>query len=214
MNELLLACACVAALVSSAAAQAGPSLMPGAFGSRFYVSGGLGVFDLSDDLVTSEFGETTNLTDPGIAFFALFGHRLSEVVAIEGELGVYNSDWDGFADGSVAFTCPPGEECFDEKIQTTSLTANIVLSAPQEVWLRPYVGAGAGIVSTDYNLEAVDSDTDVGYILKAGFDAPIAPGIRLGLQYTYLGAPGVEFDDIFTFETAGQTLFVTLTGNL
>lgn len=182
---------------------------------KTYFSLGVGAFELeSDEVIFPDFNdETTNEVDTGVALYGLIGRRMgNSPLSVEGEVGVYTSRWDGFADGSVTFTCDPRDDCLDEVIRTTSLTANAVLSAPMNAPIRPYAGVGAGLMITDFNLEDVDPEVGFGYLLKVGADIPVAGFNRVGIQYTYLGAPEVDFDGGFAeFDVSGNTILLQWT---
>lgn len=206
-KSLLAASAATASLVGIAWAQGGP---------QTYFSVGIGAYEFeSDEVLIPDFNDQTiNEVDTGIAIYGLIGRRLQgSPLSIEGELGVYTSRWDGFEDGSISFSCPPGDDCLDEVIRTTSISTNAVLSLPLNAPFRPYAGAGVGLMITDFNLDDVDPEIGFGYLLKAGADIQVAPGHRVGAQYTYLGAPEVEFDDGFAeFEVSGNTILIQWTG--
>lgn len=208
-----------ALFLAAAAMCAGSAAFAQDFGSyqpRTYFSVGIGAFTLeSDEVIIPDFNDqTVNDVDTGVGFYALMGRRIqNSPLSIEGELGVYTANWNGFEDGSISFSCPRGDDCLDEVIRTTSLTANAVLSAPLTAPIRPYVGAGAGLMITDFNLDDVDSEVGFGYILKAGADVAVAGTNRVGLQYTYLGAPEVDFDSGFAeFDVSGNTILLQWTG--
>ncbi|MEO1656436.1 MAG: outer membrane beta-barrel protein [Pseudomonadota bacterium] len=181
-------------------------------GPRNYAQAGLGVFTVADDDVTfRNGGTTTNDTGVSIAANALVGRQLTKYFSVEGDLGVYAASWDGFDNGAIVFVCDDDDDCLDPTITTLSLTVNGVLSAPMDAKFRPYVGVGGGFMRTSYNLDDVDADNGFGYLIKAGADVPIAGNLRVGLQYTYLGAPEVEFADGFaTFDVAGSAVTATV----
>lgn len=207
MKHVLTIAAAMCTLVGAAWAQSSSPVS--------YLSLGVGVFELESEEVTIPvFGDQTlNEVDLGVGAYALLGRRLKDSpLAFEAELGAYTVGWDGFSDGSISFTCPPEDDCLKQVIRTVSFTGNVVLSAPMTWPIRPYGGVGAGFMFTDYNIDDVDVDTGFGYIGKVGADAAIAPGNRVGIQYNYLGAPKVEFDDGFAeFEVSGNTILIQWT---
>ena len=207
MKQVLTMAAAVCTLIGAAWAQSSSPVS--------YFSMGVGAFELESDEVTIPvFGDqTVNEVDLGVGFYALLGRRLKDTpLAFEAELGAYTVRWDGFEDGSIVFTCPPEDDCLEQVIRTVSLTGNVVLSAPMTWQVRPYAGIGAGLMFTDYNIDEVDVDTGFGFIGKVGADAAIAPGHRVGVQYNYLGAPKVDFDEGFAeFDVSGNTILLQWT---
>ena len=141
-------------------------------------------------------------------------------VSVEGELGIFTANWDGFEDGTVRFSCDErrfAEECLEEVVQTVSLTGNVVLSTPMENRVRAYVAAGGGFMATDFNLEDADGTSGFGMLYKAGIDFALANDIRLGGQYTYLDSPDTELPEpnsnvpFARFSTAGSAVSLTVT---
>ena len=183
----------------------------------FYYQIGLGGFAIADDTVDVGRGfEVNNDVKPGLAFRAVLGRRLDDYFSVETDLGLYSSGWEGFEDRSLIFVCDDDDnDCLDPSINTLTLTLNGVVSAPTDFALRPYIGAGAGLVHTSFTLDDEDSQVGFGYLVKIGADVPVAERYRAGIEYTYVGAPDVDLDgDLATFSVSGGAVMVTLTGLL
>ncbi|MEL6364152.1 MAG: outer membrane beta-barrel protein [Pseudomonadota bacterium] len=180
-----------------------------------YIGGGIGAFQLADDTATTPGGaELTNDVGPRVAFSVYAGKAVSEVLLLEGQIGFWSAQWDGFEDAPVTFTCPAADpdDCLDPLIRTASVTANAILTAPLDSKVRPYIGGGAGFFSTDLNLDDVDASYGFGYLAKAGVDFEVSTGLRLGFEGVYVGAPEAEFDNFVDMEVAGFAGLLTLTG--
>jgi len=182
-------------------------------GPNYYYRMALGGFSVADNTVdvAGRF-ESTNDVKPGIAFSGVFGRRLDDFVSVEADIGLYSSNRDGYQGRTLLVDCD-GDDCFDPSINTLTFTVNGVVSGPINAGLRPYIGAGAGLMHSSVELDDTDSQTGFGYLVKVGVDTPIFTSYRAGLEYTYLGAPDVDFDnDLATFRVAGNAVMVTITG--
>ena len=206
MKAMLSGCVAVLSVTGAASAE-------DLDGPIYYYRIGLGGFSVADNTVdiAGRF-ETTNDVKPGLAFSGVVGRRLDEFISVEADLGLYSSKWDGYQERTLLVDCD-GDGCLDPAINTLTLTVNGVLSGPIDAGLRPYIGAGAGLMHSSVQLDDTDSQTGFGYIVKVGADIPVSTSYRAGIEYTYLGAPDVDFDnDLATFSVAGNAVMLTLTG--
>ncbi|NWG70799.1 MAG: porin family protein [Parvularculaceae bacterium] len=156
-----IAAAAAAAALCAAPAQAG-----------WYVKAGGGV-SLAGDL---EWSGADYETDTGYAFSGAIGRYLAPNFAVELE---------GFRD-RVEYSC-----CNPNSNSSWSAMVNGVFEVPVSFFLRPYVGAGAGLLWVRYENDGIGyerRDTVGGFQLIGGLSAEVSSNIDLYVEYRYRDA--------------------------
>lgn len=128
-----------------------------------YLFGHLGIFEPNNDIDGLDGFNSGYNVDFGI------GSRVSENIAIEGNLGAYGADGPGAS-----------------KVSVVPLTFGARLIYPQPI-VEPYIGLGLGFYHTnlDNPIGISDSDTNFGGYLSLGADAWLNPNIALNFEGKY-----------------------------
>jgi len=134
--------------------------------------------------------------DDGWRVGATLGYSLSSIFAIEGEVSYMQQelDRDPAAPALVAVDC-----CDDGELTIVTGMVNLVAGKVIADWVRPYVGAGAGIAHVtfkDVDLPALDlDDSDLVFAAQgfAGLDFMVGQLFAIGARYRILHLGDVEF---------------------
>jgi len=124
------------------------------------------------------------------------GYSLSSIFAIEGEASYMQQelDRDPAAPALVAADC-----CNDGELSIVTGMVNLVAGKVIADWVRPYVGAGAGLAHVsfkDVDLPAFDlDDSDLVFAAQgfAGLDFMVGQLFAIGARYRILHLGDVEF---------------------
>jgi len=134
--------------------------------------------------------------DNGWRIGGSIGYSLSSIFAIEGEASYMQQelDRDPAAPALVAVDC-----CDDGELSIVTGMVNLVAGKVIADWVRPYVGAGAGLAHVsfkDVDLPAFDVDTsDLVFAAQgfAGLDFMVGQSFAIGARYRVLHLDDLEF---------------------
>lgn len=107
------------------------------------------------------------------------------------------------ADVNVAYV---GRDTFDDGVSTAEnrvigAFANAYLDLGTFVGITPYVGAGAGLLYSKYEVDvpaitASDRQYKFAYTLNAGLAYRVTKNVSVDVGYQYLASPGTEYADV------------------
>jgi OmpA-OmpF porin, OOP family len=161
-------------------------------------------------------------TDNGWRVGGSIGYIFNEWFALEGEVGYMKQDFDSLDIEEVSgnFIAIPFEfECnlsfcenigLDGDVSVLTGMINAIFGFPIGAWLRPYVGAGAGVAHVNFDGVGLsdfssiccldDSDNTFAYQLFAGADFMITENVALGGRFRALKIGHIEVEDDGDFE--------------
>ena len=169
--------------------------------SRVYIGAGVGgalpgtsIFEATNDVTLPGDDFETILTERidldlngGVAAAGWVGYRLTPNFSIEIERFIQNTTFDDdLVDDDFDALALFGFE--DENLSIGMWSANVVMAAPTEQGLIPYIGLGLGLATFDTNedqLDGFEGDNPLAFQLKGGVQAPLTPNLSLGLQMRY-----------------------------
>lgn len=126
-----------------------------------YFFGHIGIFDPNSETDGLEF------FDSGLNFDVGIGSRVTPVLAVEGAVGSYSTDRDGY----TATVVP--------------LTIGFRVIVPSTVF-EPYIGGGVGIYFSDVDAPiAIGTESTLGVYGAAGIDAWLNPRMALNFEGKY-----------------------------
>lgn len=164
-----------------------------------------GSADISVDTATLD-GSLDSDLETGLFASGLIGRNINANVAVEAEVFYLKSDID---DGKAISAL--GQPLY-ASATSYAVMANAVYRFPQFASVTPYVGAGVGFGSVEYEvLGETDDDTGVAYQLKAGFTVPVTAGAMADIGYRYVVLPKYEASegsDRLEVETSAHILSV------
>lgn len=146
--------------------------------------------DWDNEDITLEF-------DKGWRIGATIGYSLSSLFAIEGEVSYMQQEWDPdrAAPALLAADC-----CDDGDLSIVTGMVNLVAGKVIADWVRPYVGAGAGLAHVAFNdvepaaFDLDDSDLVFAAQGFAGLDFMVGQFFAIGARYRILHLGDVEFE--------------------
>lgn len=144
--------------------------------------------------------------DPGLRFDLVGGHKITESIAIELEVGVlYNSSDTLKVSGSANGTSFEENVNIDLNLWQVPFLVNGVYTFNLGPKFKPYIGVGAGGILTYITGDNVRSENDItfAYQGQAGIDYACTDNLSLGVAYKFLGTldhklGGVKTDEIFS----------------
>jgi len=145
--------------------------------------------DWDNEDITLEF-------DNGWRIGATIGYSLSSLFSIEGEVGYMQQEWDPnrAAPALVTSDC-----CDDGDLSTATGMVNLLAGTVIADWVRPYVGAGAGLAHVSFNdvdlpaaFDLDDSDLVFAAQGLAGLDFMVGQFFAIGARYRILHLGNVE----------------------
>lgn len=152
---------------------------------NFYVSIGGGLAWV-DEIEAA--GSTLDF-DSGYSVHAAIGYQTADepdVGRIRADVEIFYSDSDNdtFTTGGISTNVGGG-------LEQTGILANVYLDFLPDSVIRPYIGAGAGVVESDLSVSvggftASGDSTEFAYRLAAGASYEITDTIALDLGYRYL----------------------------
>ena len=152
---------------------------------HFYVSVGGGAIWVDD----IEAGGSTLDFDDGYTVNAAFGYQTADSpdggrIRADIELFYSDSDNDSFATGGVSTNVGGG-------LEQTGIMANVYLDFLPGSVIRPYIGAGFGVVDAELSIAvpgftASADSTELAYRLATGASYEITDNIAIDLGYRYL----------------------------
>ncbi len=163
--------------------------------------------------------------DTGTAVSGAIGYRLNENVAIEGEFGYTQADFESVT-GTATATSGGSSYTISQSASLTgnasvlSGMANVVLSPGGDTGgFRPFVGGGFGMSQVSTEITGIGTLTVTGASEEytkmignafVGFDYKVDEDVTLGAKYRYLWIESVDtgWDDV-----TGHVLQATLTIN-
>jgi opacity protein-like surface antigen len=123
--------------------------------------------------------------DPGWRVGVALGYSLTRVLSLEGELSYMHQELD-----RDSANC-----CDDSDLSAVTGMINLVAGLPVGDFLRPYVGAGAGLAHVSFDLELDDGDTVFTAQGLAGADIMITDHFAIGARYRLVHLGNVELED-------------------
>jgi opacity protein-like surface antigen len=167
-----------------------------------YVSAGIGPA-IQQDLYIRNLGRTFSF-DPGVRADISGGFNLTDNLAAELQTGAIASQIR--TGGTAAFG---GNRAYLDQVP---LLGNLIIRAPMEFGITPYVGVGAGGVVSDISVREFhhwddDSDITFAYQAMAGVNVALTRHIDVGLGYRFLGTTAHTWfaDDPNMYTPAGST---------
>jgi opacity protein-like surface antigen len=146
--------------------------------------------------------------DPGVRLDVAGGYQFTRWLGADLEIGlIFNAaratSLDGAAENSLYMMQVP-------------IMANVICSIPLRSRLHPFLGAGAGAVSTSLEnfdlLSNAHSGQDVTFGLQgfAGIHYEISPRMELGLEYKFMGTTEHKFESLGGTQTQSLSLSFSL----
>ena len=182
-------------MLVGAAAIAAPfaaSAQTGSYGPRgWYGSLNGGLLFLQDaDGNFGPIGGVETSYDTGYSFSGALGYRFGNNFRAEGEFGYGHSSIDEVKVGGGTYGVSDGD------VNIYSFTANGFYDIPTGTLITPYVGAGIGLVRTDFDTGTVnvngttvsgsrDDDTNLTLLAEVGAAVAVAPNIAVVPSYRY-----------------------------
>jgi opacity protein-like surface antigen len=115
--------------------------------------------------------------DEGILWGVAVGHRFSPNFAVEAEITTAEAE----------YSC-----CTPNNVNVTNYMVNAFYTFRPDASIRPYVGAGLGMVDIEYEAAGKLSDNVFGWQAMAGLEMPVSPRVSLFGEYRYLKASEAE----------------------
>ncbi|MGB0682394.1 MAG: outer membrane beta-barrel protein [Magnetovibrionaceae bacterium] len=197
-----------AGLLAFAVASAAQAEMATIEVGEFYVGLGAGGVMPGDTTISSgtQDGVTFNGNaeieyDLGFAVTGAAGYHINDYLAVEAEVGYAQFDHDSFS-GSGTITSGgttvsgSASSTLDGTVKTFSGLANLIVSPFGDMALRPYLGAGVGMVAYNEEIDKVGTlslsydESDEAFMAAGlvGLDYRFSDQLSMGGQYRYVWA--------------------------
>jgi len=156
-------------------------------------------------------------TDDGFVLGGALGWEVGDDFSLEFELARRSNDGalDAIVTGTVTYASsvyygPTSFEISQAEVKVLSIMANAWYEFDTDTKWTPYVGGGIGLAKVD--IDSSFGDVSVGgfaYQLGIGLGYHLSKRTRMGLEYRYFAAPGIDVSDEIDYEYAAHSVMVS-----
>jgi len=170
-------CFFAASLIAISSFSSGASAQEGAAKSgSVYTAVSIGIIK-PNDVTAQGYGQTASLSyDPGLLITGAYGVHLNSAVRLELELGYGNSKY-----GTLTYS--GGNRYVGGDINMYSYLAGLYIDLPTSGSMTPYIGGGAGVVTTS---NYYSTNTNFAFFGEIGLAFRISPTVSVVPSVRYI----------------------------